>query len=322
MVQRLLLRWVAIALGLAIAFGVEQVQAQQLPYSSNSAAVSALSAEVSNTASEIQEAATAASDLEGVTYPTWEVLVLIYQTTDFSYTDSEGLERHAVANLTPDEVFTIATTAKLFFDHDVPLLTSGMQKPKLTIRYPDHPLTELDAFFCGYWPDMANTAADRDPNFDSVIVVWDDSGTDLYSGMPTDLMVQCGAVTQPNGTGRTYTTIAVDSTRSRRNSFKHEWGHAILFYFEATGTAPQPAVNNHINDTDTRYVNCLTGASYILQDETEEQPIPNSIYNNESGFTHDYYSGLAATPDQPNRCLGISSATWRSPPPTQLEDTR
>jgi hypothetical protein len=49
-----------------------------------------------------------------------------------------------------------------------------------------------------------------------------------------------------------------------------------------------------------------------MEDENEMFPIPNSIYNNESGFTHDYYSGTTATPDQPTRCLGITAAAWAS----------
>ena len=97
-----------------------------------------------------------------------------------------------------------------------------------------------------------------------------------------------------------------------RNVFKHEWGHSILFYYDAAGTAPQPPVDNHINDTTNQYVNCMTGQPYILQDETDTNPIPNSIYNNESSFTHDYYSGKTATANQATRCLGITPSAWAS----------
>jgi hypothetical protein len=60
------------------------------------------------------------------------------------------------------------------------------------------------------------------------------------------------------------------------------------------------------------YVNCFTGDPYILVDETDLNPIPNSIYNNYSGFTHDYYSGQTATADEPTRCLGINANAWAS----------
>jgi len=242
--------------------------------------------------------------------PRWKTLVLIYNSTDFTYMDDSGQHR-VVASMTHEEIDRATSAATRFFQTDVPTLTSGKMTPILTIRYPSRTLTQLDPF-CGYWPSRANTAPELDPVFDSVVVIWDSSGTDMSTGLPANLQ-QCGGLTSPNGTGQTYATFQVDSVAStQRNVFKHEWGHSILFYYDAVGTAPKPSVNNHINDTDTRYVHCPTGESYILQDETDDNPIPNSIYNNDSGFTHDYYSGTTATPDQPTRCLGITSAAWAS----------
>src|SRR5262245_40972670 len=57
-------------------------------------------------------------------------------------------------------------------------------------------------------------------------------------------------------------------------TLKHEWGHAILSYYEATGTAPLPSVDNH---QPAAYVNCRTGEGYLLVDETQDEPIRNSI---------------------------------------------
>jgi hypothetical protein len=94
-----------------------------------------------------------------------------------------------------------------------------------------------------------------------------------------------------------------------RNTLKHEWGHAILFYYEAAGTAPAPAVDNHQPDA---YVHCGTERGYVLVDETQDERIPNSIYNNRSGFTHDYYSGTTALASAPDFCLGITRAAWAS----------
>jgi hypothetical protein len=93
-----------------------------------------------------------------------------------------------------------------------------------------------------------------------------------------------------------------------RNVFKHEWGHSILEFFNTMGIAPKPKVENHA--TAFQYVNCATGFYYVWVDETEANPIPNSIYNNNSGFTHDYYSGTTAVADRPTDCLGITSKTW------------
>lgn len=258
--------------------------------------------------------------IDASSYPDWKVLVLIYTHTDFLYTDDSGVQRHGFAQMDIPERLQAAAAARLFFEYDVPLLTSGMQTPTLTIRYPDRALTQLGAF-CNYWPDKTSTADELDPGFDSVVVIWDDEGIDLFTNEPIDLM-HCGGLNQPNGTGQTYSVIPISSTQGSRNVFKHEWGHAILDYFHAAGASPEPKVNNHINDTDTRYVNCLTGLPYRLEDEAASQPIPNSIYNNESGFTHDYYSGQTATPDQPHRCLGVTSDAWASPSPTQQDTLR
>ena len=253
-------------------------------------------------------ATSSATDVEN---PRWKILVLIYSTTDFTYTDGSGSQHRVVASMTQEEKDRAANAATRFFEVDVPALTSGNMRPILTIRYPDRALTELEPF-CGYWPSRASTAPELDPALDSVVVIWDSSGTDVNTGQPSNLQ-NCGGLTVPNGTGQTYATFQVDSVSSnQRNVFKHEWGHSILYYFDAAGTAPKPTVNNHINDTDTQYVHCPTGEPYILVDETDDNPIPNSIYNNDVGFTHDYYSGTTATPDQPTRCLGITPDAWAS----------
>lgn len=241
--------------------------------------------------------------------PSWKILVLIYRSTDFSYTDDLGNGHHVVATMTQDEIDRAAAAATQFFEEDVPALTSGNMYPILTIRYPTRTLTQLDAF-CGYWPSEANTAPERDPAFDSVVVIWDSTGVDLITGQ-TIFLQNCGGLAQWMGTEQTYATFQIDSVSlNQRNTFKHEWGHSILFYFQAAGTAPQPTVDNHINNTNTRYVHCSSGEPYILTDETDDNLIPNSIYNNYVGFTHDYYSGTTATPDQPTRCLGITPSAW------------
>jgi hypothetical protein len=144
-------------------------------------------------------------------------------------------------------------------------------------------------------------------------VIWADRGVDVTTGQPYKLQNQnCGGLTWPMGTGQTYSEFQVESIGNTRNIFKHEWGHAILSYYDAAGTAPKPAVNNHINGRDIQYVNCQTGYTYILDDETPVNPvIINSIYNNYVGFTHDYYSGKTALPGT-TACLGITASAWAS----------
>ena len=155
-------------------------------------------------------------------------------------------------------------------------------------------------------------------SFDSVIVVWQTIGIDQVSGRREELSPEFGGLGglaySAGAVQQTYLTASVFGSNLfgfGRNLLKHEWGHGILFYYNSTGAAPKPAVNNHINDTDQRYVQCVTGTPYLLVDESQQE-IPNSIYNNESGFTHDYYSGTTATAASPQQCLGITPAAWKT----------
>jgi hypothetical protein len=249
---------------------------------------------------------------ETETNPSWKILLLIYDTVDFTYTDPAGVTHHYSGVMTDQEKDQAAWVTTKFVQEDIPALNSGYMIPILTIRYPERPLTELSPISSGWWPDPINTLPERDPAFDSVIVIWDPWVVDDATGQTTWIGFGAG-LTLPMGTGQTYTTMIIDAVwYGHRNVLKHEWGHSITFFYDALGTAPKPAVDNHMNDTSNRYVHCPTGEPYILQDETDANLIPNSIYNNYSGFTHDYYSGTTATPDQPTRCLGITPEAWAS----------
>jgi hypothetical protein len=242
-------------------------------------------------------------------HPGWKILVLIYQETDFEVTDDSGIFHHYVALMTQYEMEQAALAATQFVETDIPALTSQNMLPEVTVRFPDHALTRLSPIADGWWPSPEDTASDRDPKFDSIIVIWDTRATDLTTGL--DEWIGYGDGLAANmGTGQTYNTMQIDAAvyRGHRNVFKHEWGHSILFFYDAMGTAPKPTVSNHAEAA--QYVNCQTGQYYVWQDETLANPIPNSIYNNESGFTHDYYSGTTATADQPTRCLGITPQAW------------
>ncbi len=245
--------------------------------------------------------------------PTWKILALVYKKVDFRYFDLAGTH-HFVSELTTSEVDRAVTAVSRFVEWDIPELSSGNVRPTLTIRFPDRALTTLQKF-CGYYPGVADTQADLDPGFDSVIVIWDDTGID---DIGTELNIaDCGGLTLQNGVMQTYSTIPFDSISAyQENVFKHEWGHAILAYFDAAGVSPLPVVNNHINNSTNQYVNCYTGQSYILDVEVFADTIPNSIYNNLSGFTHDYYSGFTASASHPNKCLGISARVWAYGGPT------
>lgn len=240
--------------------------------------------------------------------PQWKVLVLIYTQTDFKFSNDKG-EHHLVGTMTEQEKNRAETQARRFFEQDVPELTSGCQRPVVTIRFPARALTRLDD---GYWPGPEITRPEVEPSFDSVIVIWKASGMDQVTGKPLNV-ADAGGLTMPMGTKPTYCAIPDEYISPRdRNVFKHEWGHSILFYFEAAGATAVPAVDNHINDTDIRYVHWPTGTPYILKDETDDNLIPNSIYNNHQGFTHDYYSGQTAAAGKPGIRLGITPEAWAS----------
>src|SRR3569832_2225749 len=113
------------------------------------------------------------------TVPRWKILVLIYDKTDAIVMDSAGVSHHMVGAMTPAEIERAALAATQFVENDIPALTSGMMIPELTIRYPDHALTQLDQYNSGWWPSPDKTTLDRDRAFDSVIVIWDPRVVDL-----------------------------------------------------------------------------------------------------------------------------------------------
>jgi len=250
-----------------------------------------------------------------LTNPRWKVQVLIYDRIDFQFTDNLGNAHHIVTSMTQQEKDLAVAAATKFLGVDVPALDSGNMIPLGTIKIVSHPLTSLSPVgSCEYpyWPDPTVTAPDRDAaNFDSAIIIFQESGVDLTTGR--SIFVGCfGGLTYPRGTGQTYTSFIFRIFSSdQRNVFKHEWGHSILFYYDAAGTAPKPSVDNHIGGTNL-YVHCGTGVPYILVDDSDSAPVPNSIYNDQTGFTHDYYSGTTAKPDHPNSCLGITPIAWAS----------
>jgi hypothetical protein len=248
-------------------------------------------------------------------HPRWKILVLIYDGTDLIYTDANGTH-HVIGEIGSAQVAAAATNATRFVQTDIPALSSGNMVPELTIRYPG-PLRTLTQFGNGWWPSPTDTAGERDPAFDSVIVIWQPTVTDQATGQLLWIGNAAG-LTPPMGTGQTYATLIIEAATlyGHVNVFKHEWGHSLLDYYEATGTAPTPTVTNHA--VVNQYVHCPTGEAYVWLDETDANPIPNSIYSNGSGFTHDYYSGTTALAADPMHCLGVTSAAWATGGPVSM----
>lgn len=249
------------------------------------------------------------SDSPKLPDPRWRIQVVIYPQTHMIWSDAAG-DHDVTTEMTSQEIALAVSASNRFYSADVPALDSGLMIPLPTVIVKQTPLTRFAAPVC-FWPDPGLIAPDLDPlRYDSAVIIWKDDGWDAVQRRFVSLACY-GGLTWPRGTGQTFTSFLMKMIPpDQRNVFKHEWGHAILFYYDTSGAAPKPAVNNHINDTDTRYVSCHSAQPYFLIDETDGNPIPYSIYNDQTGFTHDYYSGVTATPDQPDRCLGITPAAW------------
>ena len=250
-------------------------------------------------------------------HPRWNLLVLLYDATDFTYVDG-AITRHVVGRIDAAQLSAAADAARRFVLTDIPALASGNMVPALTIRYPGT-LGRLSPNGGGWWPSPNDTAPERDPAFDGVIVVWQPTVVDQTTG--ENLWIGSAAGLTPSmGVDQTYTTLIIEAATlyGHLNVFKHEWGHSILDYFDAAGVAPKPTVTNHTDGLT--YVNCGTGGYYVWIDETDATPIPNSIYNNESGFTHDYYSGTTALATDPTHCLGITASAWAAGGPVSKPD--
>jgi hypothetical protein len=248
-------------------------------------------------------------------HPRWRLLVLVYDRTEVSLPASGGTTHPAVGVLSASDKAAIDAAARRFAGTDVPALTSGAMVPRLTIRH--RPVAPLERTGDGYWPSPSTTAADRDPRFDAVIAVWQSNVVDSITGTKQWIGTAAG-LTPGMGLASTYSTMISDAafTYGHLNVWKHEFGHSLLFFFDAAGTTAQPAVDNHA--TATTYVHCRTAKPYVWVDETDAAPVPNSIYNNSSGFTHDYYSGTTALTGDPTHCLGISSAAWARGGPVSM----
>jgi hypothetical protein len=241
-----------------------------------------------------------------VAKPAWKIQVIVYKNTDFSYVDSGGSHRF-VGSMVPADVALATSDATKFVRNDIPALSSGNQHPTISIKLVDAPLTKLDPDGPGFTPSPYITTSDLDPTADSHIILWQSAGWDFVKASNANI-AHSGGLTWYQGTASTFSSIPFFMLQpTDRNVFKHEWGHAILFFYQASGASPLPAIDNHQPQSS---VNCHTGSGYVLVDDSDTSPVPNSIFNDSSGFTHDYYSGISATSSQPRRCLGITPAAW------------
>lgn len=121
----------------------------------------------------------------------------------------------------------------------------------------------------GYWPSRSVTAADRDPAFDSVIVIWQANGWDFDTSSKSYIGGWTGGLTWA-GADQSYTAAPIASVMDgTRNIFKHEWSHAAVGYYHAIGAAPEPFANP---DQAGAEVNCVTGKQYDSSQDQARTP--------------------------------------------------
>jgi hypothetical protein len=250
-------------------------------------------------------------------HPSWRILLVTYQTTDFTYTDGSQVQHRVIGGLTNAQIAAAETVFQDFVTRDIPTMTRGNMIPSLTIRRAPTPLTSLTSLpFGQWWPSPSDIGANRDLTFDAIFVLWQRVGVDQFSGREEYLSTDTGNSGEVVCSGpdcQTYATIAVAGTglaELDRANLKHRWGHGILLYYDMTGAAPKPMVYGHISGGP--YVQCKTGTSYLTVAESDGNPIPNSEYNSDSGFTPDYSSGTTASPSDVQQCLGVTPAAWRT----------
>lgn len=81
--------------------------------------------------------------------------------------------------------------------------------PELTIRYPG-PLGRLTRIGDGWWPSPQDTAKERDPAFDSVIVIWQPTVIDQTTNEVLWIGTAAG-LTRAMGTTQAYTTLIIEA---------------------------------------------------------------------------------------------------------------
>ncbi len=261
----------------------------------------------------------------------WRVAVLVYDKIDVRYTDG-GVQKRFQGQLTADERDRATQAANAFFGSDVPALTGGYMVPRWEVSYPGT-LTSVTVTSgdlktnCGVAypkPEDIVRSGQAMSSYDALIVIYPGTGRDERG---TLMQLQRCGLADYTGLNQTHTSVPIGfipadpsnpKVAADRNQLKHEFGHNLLFYYAAKNmTNGMQASGNHINyipdkeGKTNKWYNCATGRPYDLRDENERSKIPNSIYNNNVGFTRDYYSGTTKA-EGASACAGVSLNAWKS----------
>ena len=170
-------------------------------------------------------------------HPRWKILVLIYDRTDMTYTDAAG-EHHVIGEIDSAQVAAAAANAARFVQTDIPALSSGNMLPELTIRYPGALRSLTPSETPGGLPRQT-----RQPSETRHSTASSSSGS---RRSPTRRQANCCGLAMLLASrrrwepGRPTPPLIIEAATldGHLNVFKHEWGHSLLNYYEAAGTAP------------------------------------------------------------------------------------
>ena len=171
-------------------------------------------------------------------------------------------------------------------------------------------LTRLSPIGNGWWPAPEDTARDRDPAFDSVIAIWQPTVTDQATHQTLWIGIGRGPHT-PDGHWPNLRDPDHRGGDAGRTPQRLQTRMGALAALLLRGRGVFAKSNGH-EPRGRAAVRELCGRPNLRLEgrNGDADPIPNSIDSNESGFTHDYYSGTAALATDPLRCLGIGAASW------------
>ncbi len=173
---------------------------------------------------------------------TWKGIVLLYTSTDVTYTRSDGTDYHLTATMSTDMHDLVLDTVGRF-ERSVGTWSNDLVHLNLDIVEVPHPITALDSLSGGiYWVGPDSIKADMNRyapvgSYDSIFVVW--QARDAHEIIP----VGGWGLTLPPGSwanGAGFSSVIAPSDMwwwtnavAPGEVFVHEWLHQVVYWNEA-----------------------------------------------------------------------------------------
>lgn len=237
----------------------------------------------------------------------WTIQALVYQQTNALVTNESGSTARAVCALDDDRLEEIVRRLERFVEEELPALTAGALSPELRVDVVRSDLSTLStSSHGGWWPALKDTVEARSDEVDSVIVVWPARPPDLVLGE----LAPTWGLTQPTANRQTYATVTAERLLETpfNDVLMHEFGHSVLYYFDALGRTGGLGTNDL---QIAEYFDMESGMRFDEKPTWHSDMEPDPTYELDHGFTHAYMSGSLALSSNPTQRLGISSACWR-----------